>query len=152
MSLLYAREIDPDTKEFEVINQVQAEKEGWEKFDVEFDVFNAKWYLSGYIPEKPAPTREEQEKARASAYQVEADPITAHIQRLRDKEQTEEVVAEIAELIVERDAKVEEIKARFPYPAEATSDDTQKSNVSEDKEPVTGSEINSNDMKEERPE
>lgn len=62
------------------------------------------------------PTYEEQKERRASAYQAEVDPITSHIQRLRDKEQTEEVIAEINELIVERDARVEEIKERYPYP------------------------------------
>ena len=66
------------------------------------------------IPEH-IPTEEEQRQNRANAYQVEVDPITSHIQRLRDKEQTPEIQAEIAELIAERDAKVEEIKERYPY-------------------------------------
>ena len=52
---------------------------------------------------------------KSSAYAIEVDLITAHIQRLKDQEQTEEVVIEIAELSAERDAKVEEIKARYPY-------------------------------------
>ena len=51
-------------------------------------------------------------KARASAYALEVDPITSHIQRLRDEEGTEQ---EIAELINERALKVEEIKQRYPY-------------------------------------
>lgn len=54
-------------------------------------------------------------KARASAYALEVDPITAHIQRLGDEEQTPEVIAEIAALVEERKAKVSEIKARYPY-------------------------------------
>lgn len=66
----------------------------------------------------PAPSKEYQSAQREIAYTAEVDGITAHIQRLRDKEQTEEIVAEIAELIAERDAKVEEIKARFPYPTD----------------------------------
>lgn len=64
------------------------------------------------------PTEEEQKENRARAYQAEVDPITAHIQRLRDEEQTEEVIAEIEQLKLERDAKVEEIKARYPYPVD----------------------------------
>lgn len=68
------------------------------------------------IPEPLPPTEEEQRKNRAFAYQQEVDPITSHIQRLRDEEQTEEIVAKIDQLIVERTAKVEEIKARYPYP------------------------------------
>lgn len=62
------------------------------------------------------PTEEEQKENRARAYQAEVDPITSHIQRLRDEEQTEETIAEIAELIAERALKVEEIKQRYPYP------------------------------------
>lgn len=62
------------------------------------------------------PTKEEQKEKRARAYQSEVDPITSHIQRLRDEEQTEEIVAEIEQLIAERTVKVEEIKTRYPYP------------------------------------
>lgn len=62
--------------------------------------------------EIPAPTEEEQRQKRAEAYLVEVDPITAHIQRLRDEEDTED---EVAELIKERALKVEEIKQRYPY-------------------------------------
>lgn len=81
----------------------------------DYDQYNGEYLLKSEIP---APTKEEQSKKRADAYLAEIDPITAHIQRLRDTEQTEEVVAEITELIAERDAKVEEIKARFPYPTD----------------------------------
>ena len=81
----------------------------------DYDQYNGEYLLKSEIP---APTHDEQSEKRALAYQNEIDPITAHIQRLRDKEQTEEVVAEIAELIAERDAKVEEIKARYPYPTD----------------------------------
>lgn len=69
------------------------------------------------LPEDiPAPSEEEQREKRALAYQQEVDPITAHIQRLRDEETPPE--AEIAELITERASKVEEIKARYPYPVD----------------------------------
>lgn len=64
------------------------------------------------------PTKEEQSRKREQAYKDEVDGITAHISRLRDLEQTEEIQAEIAELIAERDAKVEEIKQRYPYPTD----------------------------------
>lgn len=67
------------------------------------------------IPEPPIPTHEEQSEMRAQAYRYEVDPITSHIQRLRDAEQTEEILAEIETLIAERDAKVAEIKERYPY-------------------------------------
>lgn len=55
---------------------------------------------------------------RALAYAAEVDPITSHISRLRDAEQTPDTVAEIEELKAERDAKVEEIRRRYPYPTD----------------------------------
>ena len=75
-----------------------------------------------YICELPEPTKEEQQKAREEAYRAEIDPITCHIQRLGDEEQTAEVIAEIASLVEERKAKVDEIKQRFPYPVEETKE------------------------------
>lgn len=81
----------------------------------DYDQYNGEYLLKSEIP---APTHEEQSDKRAMAYQQEVDPITSHIQRLRDKEQTPEIVAEIEQLIAERDAKVEEIKQRYPYPVE----------------------------------
>ena len=55
---------------------------------------------------------EYQSKQREKAYVVEVDPITAHISRLRDDAPESE---EIAKLLVERTAKREEIKAKYPY-------------------------------------
>jgi hypothetical protein len=82
------------------------------------DENDIEWYGTVKNPEPLPPTKEEQEQNRARTYQQEVDPITSHIQRLRDMEQTEEIIAEINQLIVERDAKVEEIKARYPYPVD----------------------------------
>lgn len=80
------------------------------------DENDIEWYRTVKNPEPLPPTKEEQEQNRVLAYQQEVDPITSHIQRLRDMEQTEEIIAEIEQLKLERDAKVEEIKARYPYP------------------------------------
>ena len=66
----------------------------------------------------PLPTKEDIKLFRANAYLLEVDPITSHISRLRDEEQTEGVKQEIEDLIAERSAKVLEIKAQFPYPEE----------------------------------
>ena len=68
------------------------------------------------IPEPPAPTKEEVEATRRMLYIQHVDPITAHIQRLYDEEQTEEVVAEIDALKAERAMLVEKIKSENPYP------------------------------------
>ena len=78
--------------------------------------WNNKRYLEDEVPPKPAPTREEQEALRAEAYRQEVDPITAHISRLKDMEQTDEVQGEIATLQAERETKVADIKACYPYP------------------------------------
>ena len=81
----------------------------------DYNQYNGEYLLKSEIH---APSKDEQSEKRASAYLAEVDPITSHIQRLRDKEQTEEIIAEINELIEERAAKVEEIKARYPYPTD----------------------------------
>lgn len=77
--------------------------------------YDGHWYLKGYAPEKPAPTHDEIKEMRANAYQQEVDPITSHISRLKDEEQTEEVIAEIEKLKAERQEKRTAIKERFPY-------------------------------------
>lgn len=118
--LKYAKIINEETKELSVgtgTNSAFYKSIGMTEMEVELG-YDEKWYLAGYAPEKPEPTREEQQKARQQAYQAEVDPITCHIQRLSDEEQTEEVIAEIASLVEERKAKVEEIKQRYKYPVE----------------------------------
>ena len=80
--------------------------------------YNGSWYLAGYAPAKPEPTIEVISILREQAYIQNVDKITCHINRLKDEEQTPEVIAEIASLVEERKAKVAEIKARYPYPAE----------------------------------
>lgn len=71
--------------------------------------YNGDKYVKGFAP---VIDNEYQSKMREKAYEVEVDPITAHIQRLRDDEPESE---EIATLLAERTAKREEIKARYPY-------------------------------------
>ena len=120
----YAKIINEETKLCEVglgTNNNFYASIGMEEMEVE-QAFNGSWYVKGYAPAKPEPTKEEQQKARENAYKAEVDPITCHIQRLGDEEQTPEVIAEIASLIEERKAKVEEIKSRFPYPVEESEE------------------------------
>lgn len=71
--------------------------------------YNGEKYVKGYAP---AIDNEYQSQMREKAYVAEVDPITAHIQRLRDDDPESE---EIAELIAERTAKRNEIKQRYPY-------------------------------------
>ena len=83
-------------------------------------------YLESVKNEHPTPTKEEQSEKRALAYKQEVDPITCHIQRLQDEEQTPEIEQEIADLKQERSEKVEEIKERYPYPEEQNTLDEWK--------------------------
>ena len=74
--------------------------------------------IDNEIVEKPAPTKEEVSEIRKRLYTNLVDPITAHINRLRDEEQTEEVIAQIEALKIERAEIVAKIKAENPYPTE----------------------------------
>ena len=76
--------------------------------DVE-TAYNGDKYVKGYAP---AIDNEYQSQMREKAYVAEVDPITAHIQRLRDDDPES---PEIAELIAERTTKRNEIKERYPY-------------------------------------
>lgn len=71
--------------------------------------YNGEKYVKGYAP---AIDNEYQSAQREKAYVAEVDPITAHIQRLRDDEPES---SEIADLIAKRTAKRNEIKERYPY-------------------------------------
>lgn len=94
-------------------NQVEAFEEGLPA--VEFETgYDGCLYEKGYAPEKPAPTKEEQVAKRKEVYAYAIDPITAHIQRLRDETPVDE--EKINALIEERAQKVKEIKQMFPYP------------------------------------
>ena len=111
----YAKIINEETKECEVgigTNTDFYKSIGMSEMDVE-QAYNGGLYVAGYCP---APTEEEQRQKREAAYTQEVDPITCHISRLEDEEQTPEIEQEIAELKQERSDKVEEIKERYPYP------------------------------------
>ena len=124
----YAKVINEETKTCEVglgTNTAFYASIGMEEMEVE-EAYDGSWYLAGYAPIKPEPTKEEQQKAREEAYRAKVDPITCHINRLKDEEQTAEVIAEIASLVEERKAKVAEIKARYPYSEEVIEDGLQR--------------------------
>jgi hypothetical protein len=81
----------------------------------DYDQYNGEYLLKSEIP---APTKEEQSKKREAAYIAETDPIQTNIDRLKDVEQTPEIVAEIEALRIERDEKIAAIKERYPYPTD----------------------------------
>lgn len=86
----------------------------WLKDNKEYTMGQDKTYYKVVSVVKP--THDDISSRRENAYKLEVDGITSHIQRLRDTNpMTEEVEIEIANLIVERDKKVEDIKKRYPY-------------------------------------
>lgn len=119
----YAKIIDDQTKELQIgvgCDVAYYLEIGMEYMETEL-AYNGKWYLKGYAPQEPVPapkTKEEVQKIRAALYQSEVDPITAHIQRLRDERQTEPTIRQINELLVERENKVIQIRTENPYPEE----------------------------------
>lgn len=117
---MLAKIINTELKTVNVFSGTDIEwavSKGYTEMEVE-QAYNGSWYVEGYAPEEPAPTEEEQRQKREVAYTQEVDPITCHISRLADEEQTPEIEQEIAKLKQERADKVEEIKQRFPYPEE----------------------------------
>lgn len=119
----YAKIINEQTKEVQIGVGCHDEyyiEIGMSLMNVE-QAYNGRWYVEGYAPAEPElvpPTDEEIKTMRAAAYAREVDCITAHIQRIRDQSPAPE--GEITELIAERDAKVEEIKSRYPYAENST--------------------------------
>lgn len=65
------------------------------------------------IEDIPAPTEEEQRENRALAYQQEVDHLMAEYNRKKTFNLFEE--GEEEALLIEVEAKVEEIKQRYPY-------------------------------------
>lgn len=78
----------------------------------DYEQYNGEYLLKSEIP---APSHEEQSAKREQAYIAETDPIQTHIDRLKDGEQTPEIIAEIEALRIERDEKIAAIKERYPY-------------------------------------
>ena len=74
-----------------------------------------------YVCEVPYDQQvEEMRQARADAYAIEVDPLMAEYNRKKTFNLFEE--GEEEALLAEIEAKVEEIKQRFPYPVEETEE------------------------------
>jgi hypothetical protein len=130
----YAKIVNEETKLCEVgigTNTDFYNSIGMSEMNVE-QAYDGSWYLMGYAPEKPAPTKEEVSETRKQLYTEQVDPLTAQISRLKDEPQTEELIAEIEALKVERSEIVAKIKQENPYPVEPT--ETKASEVINDSE------------------
>ena len=79
--------------------------------DIEI-AYTGEKYIKGFAPK---PDNIYQSKMREMAYTAEIDHLTAHISRLRDENQTEEIIEKINKLVAERKEKVDEIRTKFPY-------------------------------------
>ena len=82
--------------------------------------YDGKWYVEGTEPEKPAPTAEEVQQARARAYEAEVDPLMSEYTRKKTFNLFEG--NEEAELLAKIEAKVAEIKEANPYPEVVVSE------------------------------
>ena len=72
------------------------------------------WYLEGFAPEPPSPTKESQEALRQAAYILEADPL-----KYDWEEASARLGADSPATIAARNlwlAKKDEIRLRYPYP------------------------------------
>ena len=90
---------------------IACNKNGWY-----IEVIGDHRYEIKAIPPAPAPTKEEQEHARANAYAEEIDPL--HARKFRKSilgEWAEEDEAEYIAKVKELSAEIEE---RYPYPVE----------------------------------
>lgn len=64
--LLYSKEINPDTHEYEAINQLEAEALGWEQHDLEVG-YDGKLYAAGFAPAEPLERLAAEKKAERDA-------------------------------------------------------------------------------------
>lgn len=114
----YTKIINEETKEVSVFLGTDIEwaiSEGFEEQDVE-QAYNGAWYLVGYAPEKPAPTREEISALREQAYIKEVD--TLHAQKMRKTVIGTWTEEDEAEYVARVKARSEDIANRYPYPVE----------------------------------
>lgn len=144
----YAKIINEETKLCEVglgTNSAYYQSIGMTEMEVE-QAYDGNWYLSGFAPEKPAPTYEEVKATRASLYASEVDPLMAEYNRKKTFNLFAE--GEEAELLAKIEAKVAEIKENNPYPVvEVITPTDETEQVTEQvTEPVEESEVIENGL------
>lgn len=111
----YAQIINNTTKQCNVgigTDDAYYKSIGMTKMDVE-QAYDGQWYVKGYAPEKPAPTKEEIRQMRAERFTNEADPIRYdYDEALARGESTAQTLKQ------KWLAKKDEIRADLPYPEE----------------------------------
>ena len=125
----YAKIINEETKQCDVGIGTNAEyykSIGMIEMDVE-QAYNGCWYVKGFVPEPPAPTKEEQEQARKAAYTTEIDPL--HARKMRKTilgEWTEEDETEYLEQVRTLSAEIIE---RYPYPTDPITESEENADT-----------------------
>lgn len=130
----YAKIVNEETKACEVglgTNSKFYQSIGMTEMDVE-QAYDSSWYLQGYAPEKPEPTKEEIQTLRANAYKNEVDPLMSEYTRkktfnLFDESEEENLLAKI-------EAKVAKIKEEYPYPEQKSTEIEE--NIEKDTEAI----------------
>lgn len=111
----YAKIINDKTKEVQVgagCSDSYYIEIGMTKMDVE-EAYNGLWYVDGYAPEKPEPTKEDIRKMRAARFSKEADPIRYDYDEALAR--GDETAEELKQAWL---AKKDEIREDLPYPVE----------------------------------
>lgn len=114
----YAKIINEDTKQVSVglgTNTDFYKSIGMVEMDVE-QAYDGNWYVAGYCPKKPAPTKEEIKKLREQAYVLEIDPL--HAQKMRKTVLGTWTEEDETTYLAEVKARSEDIANRYPYPEE----------------------------------
>lgn len=130
----YAKVINEETKQCEVglgTNSNFYQSIGMTEMEVE-QAYDGSWYVKGYAPEKPEPTKEEIQAFRSDAYKNEVDPLMSEYTRKKTFNLFDEGEEEI--LLSKIEAKVAKIKQKYPYP-EQKSIEIEK-NVEKDTEAI----------------
>ena len=78
--------------------------------------YNGTWYLQGYAPIKPEPTKEEISALREQAYVKEVD--TLHAEKLRKTVIGTWTEEDETEYVAQVKARSEDIASRYPYSEE----------------------------------
>lgn len=113
--LKYAKIENEETKQVSVGLGTNADfykSIGMVEMDVE-QAYNGSWYVQGYAPEKPAPTKEEISALREQAYIKEVDIL--HAQKMRKTILGTWTEEDEANYIAEVKRLSEDIANRYPY-------------------------------------
>lgn len=86
---------------------------GMTEMDIE-QAYDGSWYVKGYAPDKPELTFEEVRALRATAYATEVDDLMSEYTRKKTFNLFDE--GEDVAILTKIEAKVTEIKNRYPYP------------------------------------